>query len=152
MIDLHGLTTAAALEQFISYYNNEVNNKILDPIRVVHGYGSTGVGGKAISRRLRAFLGDYPNKVHFETGEDLENNPGYTLVYPLRLLPSMTETISTRLLEFCRTAKSVEKIHNKFRMLGDAEVKAAIRSLEQQGQLKVIIKGRVRAYISVGMK
>ncbi len=151
MIDLHGLSTAAALEQFISYYNNEVNNKVFEPIRVVHGYGSTGVGGE-ISRRLRAFLKDHPDQVHYETGENLENNPGYTLVYPLRLLPSTTETISSRLLEFCRTAKSVEKIHNKFRILGDAEVKAAIRSLEQQGQLKLIIKGRVRAYITVSPK
>jgi hypothetical protein len=151
MIDLHGLSTTVALEQFITYYNNEVKNKNLEPIQVVHGYGSKGVGGE-ISRRLRAFLKDHPDQLHFETGEDLENNPGYTLVYPSWLLPSMPETISARLLEFCRTAKTVEKIHNKFRVLGDAEVKAAIRSLEQQGQLKAIVKGKVRAYISVGMK
>jgi hypothetical protein len=151
MIDLHGLTTTVALEQFISYYNNEVKNKAFDPIQVVHGYGSTGVGGE-ISRRLRAFLKDHPEQLQYATGEDLENNPGYTLVYPKRPLPPMSEAISARLLEFCLTAKSVEKIHNKFRMVGDAEVKAALRSLEQKGQLKLIVKGRVRAYISVGLK
>ena len=60
-----------------------------DPVRVVHGYGSSGRGGvihRAIRRYINANIGRFDKVVE---GESLAN-PGVTLVYPKRLLPEVT--------------------------------------------------------------
>jgi hypothetical protein len=148
VIDLHGFSTGVALEQFVRFYNKEIGNKIGGPITVNHGYGSTGAGGD-IRKRLRAFLQEHSDYLWFEIGENIDNNPGITVVYPKRPLPPMADSISGKILEFCTTAKSEEKIFNKFRLYGDTEVKKAIKSLEKQGRIHPKDKGKIKAYETV---
>lgn len=79
-IDLHNLTVAEALREFVRFYNGCVRSGYRGRVEVIHGYGSNGVGG-TIRQELRAFL-----KVHSEifgeflAGESLRN-PGVTVVY-----------------------------------------------------------------------
>ena len=85
-IDLHGLQEREALRKFVRNYNAYVRGGGRDPIHVIHGYGSSGHGG-VIQRALRAYLA--ANSVRLDKvveGERLAN-PGFTIVYPKRLLP-----------------------------------------------------------------
>ena len=144
-IDLHNYSTGTALDYFVCYYNDEIKNRTGGTIKVIHGYGSTGVGGE-IRTRLRTFLKEHSDYLRFEFGENIDNNRGYTLVYPNRPLPPMSDSISGKILEFCTTSKSEEKILNKFRLYGNVEVKKAIKSLERQGRIHPIEKGKIKHY------
>jgi DNA-nicking Smr family endonuclease len=44
-IDLHGLTVADSLTLFTAHYNARLRAGDTGPIRVIHGYGSSGRGG-----------------------------------------------------------------------------------------------------------
>jgi hypothetical protein len=76
-IDLHGMTLRDALVKVLVLYNQEVKSGFKTRIRVIHGYGSSGVGG-VIRVILREQLASHG--VRFETGEYAENNPGVTTV------------------------------------------------------------------------
>lgn len=85
-IDLHGLREAEAIRRFARDYNAYVRSGRRNPIRVVHGYGSSGRGGviqRAIRRYVAANIGRFDKVVE---GDSLAN-PGITIVYPKRLLP-----------------------------------------------------------------
>ena len=45
-LDLHGLSIDDALKTFTDFYNHSVRAKPQEPIRIVHGYGSSCEGGK----------------------------------------------------------------------------------------------------------
>lgn len=84
-IDLHDLLVDEALRTFFDQYNLCVSrgNK---KIEVIHGYGSSGVGG-AIKSAFRRYLKTHSK--HFAgvtLGDDLAN-PGVTIVYPVGRLP-----------------------------------------------------------------
>jgi hypothetical protein len=144
-IDLHDYSTGVALAQFVSYYNDFINSK---EIKVVHGYGSSGHGGE-IRVRLRTYLADHSDCLRFEEGEKIDGNPGYTMVYPERSLPLMSASIEGKILEFCNSPKSEEKIFGKFRLYGDGEVKKAIKSLQRHGKIRPIDKGKHKLYQAI---
>jgi hypothetical protein len=147
-IDLHNYSTGVALEYFVSYYNAEVQNKTRGAIKVIHGYGSTGSRGE-IRVRLRTYLREHSNYLRFEMGENIDSNPGYTLVYPDRLLPPMSKSIEAKIFEFCAAGKSEEKIFKEFRLYGDAEVKKALKSLQRQKKIRHFDKGKLKYYGSI---
>jgi dsDNA-specific endonuclease/ATPase MutS2 len=80
-IDLHSLTVAEAIREFVRYYNACARSGYRGRLEIIHGYGSSGSGG-VIREELRRYL-----KAHEETfgeflaGESLRN-PGVTIVYP----------------------------------------------------------------------
>ena len=91
-LDLHGLTWAEAEASFIEFYNQAFREVGKDVARldVVHGYGSSGIGGVLVTR-LRRFLGRYESCLEFKAGERLDGNPGHTIVVPLKPLPSLRD-------------------------------------------------------------
>lgn len=52
------------------------------------------------------------------------------------------------ILEFCKIAKSQDKIYNKFKDIGDIEVKRIMKSLIKKGKLKIIKGGKINKYKS----
>ncbi len=85
-IDLHGMTVAEGLARLVAHYNARVRAGDTGPIRVVHGYGSSGRGGDLRSA-VREFLQRHAGRVEFVPGEKYFNNPGVTVVYPKQPLP-----------------------------------------------------------------
>jgi len=86
-IDLHGLPVADALSRLTSHYNGRVRAGDTGPIRVVHGYGSSGRGGD-LRAAVREFLVRNGTRLEFAPGEKFFNNPGVTIVYPKQPLPA----------------------------------------------------------------
>jgi hypothetical protein len=76
-IDLHGFTVKDALDEVVYQYNAELIWGSKNNLYVIHGYGSTGVGG-IIRRTLRMYLAS--RNVTFKCGDD-NNNRGVTIVY-----------------------------------------------------------------------
>lgn len=144
-VDLHGYPAQQALETFLSYYNRQVRAGVHRRIEVVHGYGSSGEGG-LIRKRLRTLLSSFPSRVSFTPGENLDGNPGYTLVYPKSLLPEDKDTMQAQILSYCGITRTEEKILGKFRKYGDAEVMATLKTLTKQGKLSVKWKGKYKRY------
>ena len=144
-LDLHGYTAQQALKTFLSYYNRQVRAGVRRRIEVVHGYGSSGEGG-LIRKRLRAFLSSFPGWVSYMPGENLDGNPGYTLVYPKSLLPEDTDMLQAEILSYCWIARTEEKILGKFRRYGDFEVMVALKELSKQEKLVIKLKGKYKFY------
>ena len=148
-IDLHGKTWTEALAEFLDYYNRNATKAgdatpILD---VVHGYGSTGSGG-VLRGRLRAFLAKYPQCLEFKPGEDFDSNPGHTLVTPIRRLPDTGGLLAEHIWEYCDHPRTVSKIAGRFRRHGDSRVQQAIRTLQRQGRLRLVSKGKFKEYVA----
>jgi hypothetical protein len=149
-IDLHGKTWTEALAEFLDLYNRTVarsgaSNATLD---VVHGYGSTGSGG-VLRRRIRAFLAKYPQCLEFKPGEDIDSNPGHTLISPMRPLPDTGGLLAEHIWEYCESPRTVNKIAGRFRRYGDPQVQQAILTLQKQGRLRPLSKGRFKEYGAV---
>ena len=80
-IDLHNCTVPEAILEFVRFYNSCVRSGYRGRVEVIHGYGSSGVGG-TIKNELRAYLAAHEEifgEVLF--GESLRN-PGVTILYP----------------------------------------------------------------------
>ena len=146
-LDLHGLTGAEAIEQFVQYYNTRVDNDQFGCLRIIHGYGSTGKGG-AIRVKFRAFLDEHLDKVRYEAGDDY-GDPGWTLVYPKVRLPDQRERMATAILSFCSEPKTEEKILREFIKMGKVQITQAVRSLAKQGKLKIVNSGEKILYQAV---
>jgi len=86
-IDLHGLTVAEGLARLTRHYNARLKSGNSGPIRIVHGYGSSGRGGD-LRAAVREFLGRHAGRLEFVPGETYFNNPGVTIVYPRHPLPA----------------------------------------------------------------
>ena len=142
-IDLHGKAWSEALTDFLDFYNRNVATG--DSLGVVHGYGSSGAGG-AMRTRLRAFLAKHPESLAFTPGEQLDGNPGYTVVRPVRPLPGFVDLLAEQVWEYCENPRTNSKITGRFRRHGDPQVQQAIRTLEKQGRLKVVSRGRLKEY------
>ena len=80
------MRVAEALRVFAEAYNRRVARGDISPLRIIHGYGSSG-GEGAIGRELRRYLLKHGNAVSFVAGEDYSTNPGFTVVYPRKPLP-----------------------------------------------------------------
>ncbi|MBN1265276.1 MAG: Smr/MutS family protein [Anaerolineales bacterium] len=143
-LDLHGLRVKEALELFLRTYNSRIQDQPFGSLVVVHGYGSSGEGGK-IRRRLRSFLDQYPLYLTYQRGEEL-GNPGITIVFPHQLLPTSETLLEEEVFAFCTKPRTREKIAGKFRKYGQPQVLETIRKLERQGLLEVISCGSHRCY------
>jgi hypothetical protein len=113
----------------------------------VHGYGASGSGG-VIRKRLRALLESYSDYVEIIPGERL-GNPGMTVIYPTRRLPTVTNQLEGDILQFCLQPRSEEKIYGKFRHHGDPAVQTALKSLVRKKRLETTKKGRHKHFRAV---
>lgn len=148
-IDLHGMTWSEALAELVDAYNRTLRSGSLsETLDIVHGYGSTGTGG-AMRIRVRSFLQIHSTRLEYVPGETADNNPGHTLVLPIEALPAVGDLLAEEVWEYCETARTQSKITGKFRRHGDPKVIQAIRSLERQGRLRAVARGRIKAYEAV---
>jgi hypothetical protein len=147
-IDLHGLLAAKAIEEFIKYYNERVRRTDLSQISVIHGYGSSGTGGKILVK-LRNFLARNSDKLSFIAGEEsIYRNPGITLVKPRKLLPGIIDMLASEILDYCEQPKTRNRIAGKFCNAGETRIKEAITELEKKDLLTFFNKGQYRVYQS----
>ena len=145
-LDFHGRTWSESLTELIATYNRVLaSGSPVELLDIVHGYGSTGTGG-TLRRRVRSFLSAQSQRLEFKTGEETDGNPGHTLVLPIQPLPEVNDLLAEEILEYCETARAQSKITGKFRRHGDPSVIQAIRSLERQGRLRAVRRGRNKAY------
>ncbi|MFZ5950021.1 MAG: Smr/MutS family protein [Candidatus Rifleibacteriota bacterium] len=145
-IDLHGLTAADALETFINYYNSRVSRSDLSMICVIHGYGSSGTGGKILIK-LRNFLAAHTDKLSFTPGEDfISRNPGQTMVKPRKMLPASVDLLGQEILAFCEQPKTRTKIAGKFRRHGETRIKEALAELEKKNLIVSFNKQSHKVY------
>lgn len=118
-------------------------------ISVIHGYGSTGVGG-TLRTRFRAFLARHEGRLDFKPGEDIDGNRGWTLVQAISALPDDEEDLEDLILEYCQQPRTLEKIAGKFRRFGDRSVRHSVESLLKSPQLlKKAVKSGREMYQSV---
>ncbi len=146
-LDLHGYKAHEALAEFTQFYNRWIQKHPRKPFAVVHGYGASGSGG-VIRKRLRALLEEYSDYMEIIPGERL-GNPGMTVIYPTRRLPTVTNQLEGDILQFCMQPRSEEKIYGKFRRHGDPAVQTALKSLVRKKRLETTKKGRHKHYRSV---
>jgi hypothetical protein len=145
-LDLHDRTVDEAILLFVEFYNRHVRSGRKTSLRIIHGYGSSGAGGK-IQRKLRIFLQDAVDNLDWRPGEDLEGNPGVTIVFPRKTLPSHEDRLSAAILTFCSVPRTESKIAGEFRAHRAQDIKQAIRMLVRQGRLKTILKGHSETYL-----
>jgi hypothetical protein len=145
-LDLHGLTVDEAVKAFVDFYNRHVKLSSPEPIRVVHGWGSSGQGGK-IRLKLRELLAGATPNLDWKPGEDVEGNLGVTIVYPRRVIQPRENQLAMSILDFCSTPRTESKIAGEFRAYQAREIKEVIRSLLRRGQMKEVVKGAHTAYV-----
>ncbi len=133
-LDLHGKTWTEAQDDFIEAYNKILGQSRRETLDIVHGYGSTGQGG-VIRRRLRAYLDRHPAHLTYKTGEDVDGNPGHTVVTPVKRFPSLGDQLAEELWDYCSEPRTTSKIMGKFRRHGDPTVQRAIDKLVSQHRL-----------------
>ncbi len=146
-LDLHGYKAHEALAEFTQFYNRWIQKNPRKPFAVVHGYGASGSGG-VIRKRLRALLENYPDHMEIMPGERL-GNPGMTVIYPAKRLPTVKNQLEKEILHFCVSPRTEARIYGKFRRHGDPAVQTAIKSLIRKKRLEKTTKGRYKHYRSV---
>lgn len=145
-LDLHGFTKIEAIEELIKFYNNRVKKGNLTPFEVIHGYGSSGVGGVLLTR-IRSFLSGFPDQLEFDSGKNpFAVNPGSTRVIPKKLLPQAVDLLGEEILDFCEAPKTLSKIVGKFHRYEESKIQASIKLLEKQNRLKSFYKGAFKVY------
>jgi len=137
-LDLHELKADDAIKYFLNEY--ESYQKTREAFRLVHGYGSSGEGGK-IMRRIRKILQDNSDKLKYTFGEDIDGNPGYTIVYPNKMIAQFTDLLTQEILDFCEVSKVQGKILSKFRKHGDSNIIRTLKNLEKRKMIKAGSKG-----------
>ena len=151
-LDLHGKTWAEALSEFRDFYNLAARAHPGGGVQleVVHGYGSTGQGGRLL-KSLRTFLErqSQAGLLSYRTGEAVDGNPGHTLVTTLKPLPAAGDDLADGIWEFCARPQSHRKVMNSFRRHGDPQVQQAIRQLQGQKRLIAVTVGREKGYQAV---
>jgi hypothetical protein len=147
ILDLHGMTRNEAHDAFIDFYNGAVGRSGGKPgrLEVVHGYGSSGTGG-ILRAWLRGFLERHTSSLEFQPGENVDGNPGHTIIAPLKLLPSTGEQLIEQVWAYCERPRAQSKILGKFRRHGETEVLRAINALEKQQRLRLMHRGALRLY------
>jgi hypothetical protein len=150
-LDVHGLSVDDALKTFVEFYNRSIRDYPREVIRVVHGYGSSGEGGK-IRLKLRELLTNATASLDWKSGEDVEGNLGVTLVYPRKALLAREHQLATAILEFCSVPRTESKIAGALRNYDAREIKQSIRALLRQARLKEILKGGCAAYVAADIQ
>ena len=151
-LDLHGKTWAESLAEFRDFYNDAARSHPNGGVQleVVHGYGSTGQGGR-LQTGLRSYLERQSKAglLSYRTGEVVDGNPGHTLITTHKPLPAAVDDLADGIWEFCAHPKSHRKILNNFRRHGDPQVNQALRELQGQKRLKAVTVGREKGYQAV---
>lgn len=148
-IDLHGLTKIEAIEALIKFYNSRVKKGNLTPFEVIHGYGSSGVGGVLLTR-IRGFLSNFSEELEFDYGKNpLFCNPGSTRVFPKKPLPETIDLLGEEILDFCEAPKTLSKIIGKFHRYEESKIQASIKLLEKQKRLKIFYKGSFKVFQTI---
>lgn len=148
-IDLHGLTKIEAIEALIKFYNSRVKKGNLTPFEVIHGYGSSGVGGVLLNR-IRGFLSNFSEELEFDYGKNpLFCNPGSTRVFPKKPLPETIDLLGEEILDFCEAPKTLSKIIGKFHRYEESKIQASIKLLEKQKRLKIFYKGSFKVFQTI---
>ncbi len=148
-LDLHGKTWAEALAEFRDLYNSAASahpgGGVL--LEVVHGYGSTGQGGRLLTS-LRSYLQrqSQAGLLSYRTGEAVDGNPGHTLVTTLKPIPAAGDDLADSIWEFCVRPQTHSKVMNRFRRHGDPAVQQALRELQAQKRLQTVNVGRGKGY------
>jgi len=141
-LDLHGYQVAEAIAILVDSINRQVEQGDMSTVRVIHGYGSTGEGGK-IKTALMKVLAANSDSLEYETDP---GNPGCTGIRPIKKLPPGAGIITDEIIEYCAEGKSESKILHKFRNYGDLDVKNTLRRLEKQGRLVSCRRGNHLIY------
>jgi len=141
-IDLHGYTAIEAIEIFVNCYNRNFSSGNKSSISVIHGYGSSGVGG-VIKSSFNKFL--LSNSEYLSFQPDAWNT-GKTVVFPQKKLPSDANLLSSEIIAFCCNGKTESKIIGKFRRYGDLKVKKVLGRLVTNRQLSITRKGKYKYY------
>ena len=151
-LDLHGKTWAEALSEFRDFYNSAAHSHPSGGVQleVVHGYGSTGQGGRLLTS-LRNYLErqSQVGLLSYRPGEAVDGNPGHTLVTTSKPLPAAGDDLADDIWEYCARPQSHRKVMNRFRRYGDPQVQQAIRELQAQKRLRALTVGREKGYQSV---
>ena len=145
-LDLHGHGGDEALERFVTEYNQRLAAGAAGLLDVVHGYGSQ-TGEATIRRRLRGFLRQHPRELEWLAGEDVDGNPGHSLVQPRHPLPSVEDRLGQEILDWCQRPRTMDKIGGHFRRHGQPRVKALVQQLLRQGRLERRQKGAHTIYV-----
>lgn len=77
ILDVHGLDAEEAIYRVLSKFDHLIKHGQRQRIDVIHGYGSSGVGG-SLRRLLRETFDRC--KIEYFCGELLDGNPGHTVV------------------------------------------------------------------------
>ena len=141
-MDLHGYTVVEAIEIFVSFYNQKFASGDTSSISVIHGYGSSGIGG-TIRSSFHKFLLSNSEYLTFQTDTW---NPGKTVVFPIKKLPANADLLTSDIIEFCCKGKTESKILGKFRRYGDLKVKKMLLKLVSSKQLAIRKKGKYKHY------
>jgi hypothetical protein len=150
-IDLHGLTRIEAVEAFIKFYNSRVKKGNLIPFDVIHGYGSSGVGGVLLNK-IRSFLSTFPDELDFDFGKNpFSFNPGSTRVIPKKPLPEALDLLGEEILDFCDSPKTITKITGKFHRYEETKIQSSIKLLIKQKRLKTFNKGAYKVYQAISV-
>ena len=147
-IDLHGLTKLEAIEALVKFYNSRVKKGNLTPFEVIHGYGSSGVGGVLLTR-IRGFLSEYSELLDFDGGTFLNNNPGVTRIFPKKPLPDVFDMLGEEILDYCTVPKTISKITGKFHRYEESKILASIKNLEKQKRLRSFHKASFKVYQTI---
>ena len=146
-IDLHNCTVPEAIREFVRFYNGCVRSGYHGRMEVIHGYGSSGVGG-TIRQELRKYLATHADQFGAFLAGDSVGNPGVTILYPRESLAAVPQgsgsmpllnTAQEAIRRFCNTPKTKERILIKLRgRFGDRVLSAEIRNMVQSGALEAI--------------
>lgn len=151
LLDLHGQRFNAGYGPFNDEYNKCVR-KGIPRLLVIHGYGSTGMGG-VWRRKLREEL--LPSqcdkgRLRYIRGEEIDGNRGVTWVEPVVILPSGVEFIADEILQFCkndpRTSIWDDYIYCAFKQYDKPLVTGAIELLVRRQELFAGGHGPVTEY------
>ena len=97
---------------------------------------------------MRSLLHANPVCADYTPGEDIDGNPGYTIVYPRRRLPSGAERLYPGIVEYCAAPKTKLDVVRRFvRRSSEGDIERALRELESGGRLRSFIKNGRRHYV-----
>jgi hypothetical protein len=140
IIDLHDTKLEDAIPFFITKYNEFYLNGFKGEIEVIHGYGSSGIGG-VIKKRFKSFSEAY--NTYFNAR--YTNNLGVTFITPKKLIPKENFLLENEILIFCSNSpKSMNKIKNNFlKKYKQEDIKKSVLSLLKKNLLSEIQKKEI---------
>lgn len=146
IIDLHDIKLEDAIPFFITKYNEFYLNGFKGEIEVIHGYGSSGIGG-VIKKRFKRFSEAY--NAYFNVR--YTNNLGVTFITPKKLIPKENFLLENEILIFCSNSpKSMNKIKNNFlKKYKQEDIKKSVLSLLKKNLLSEIQKKEI-CYLQKG--